>query len=165
MTTFDPLTAPLSHLFLRVDAALPSDPVLLAAAEHWLQRRGGKLMPARGEMKNLPTFILPHAFYANLAINGDQHWIVSAAGPAVRQLFAIRTDEPDEVPDKRMAVRLRRLFDLVAERSEPYSVMFEVPEPEGGKRLVEIYAAPLSASEKAERQIFAVVNSRIEAMR
>jgi len=163
MTELDPLTDQLVHLFLRVDAAMPTDPVLREAAEFWMARRQGKIMPAHADMTDLPAILLPHVFYAHLAINGDQHWIVSEAGSLAKLVLGITGHEPDEVPDRRMAVRLRRLFELVARKAEPYSVMFEAPAAEGYRQLVEIYAAPLATPEALEHQMFAVINTRLEA--
>jgi hypothetical protein len=163
MSELDPLTEQQLHLFLRIDAAMPTDPVLRAAAEFWLEKRKGKLLPAGQDMAQLPQFIRPHVFEAHLAVNGDQHWITSGAGNLARHLLGIEGQEPGEVPDRRMAVRLRRLFDLVARTAEPYSVMFEVKEADGSRQLVEIYAAPLATPEKREHHVFAVLNSRAEA--
>lgn len=162
MTTLDSLTAALAHLFVRIDAARPTDPVLRAAADVWSEKRGAKVMPHRADMSELPAFILPHAFYAQLAINGDQRWLVSSAGSAARLSLALEGHDPQEAPDRRMAVRLRTLFDLVSRRGEPYAVMFEVPSGAGDRVLAEIYAAPLSTPEVTERQIFAVINQRGE---
>ena len=119
-------------------------------------------MPAHTDMASLPAFVLPHAFYAKLAINGDEHWIVSTAGSSAKLSLGLEGHEPQQVPDKRMAVRLRSLFDLVAQRAEPYSVMFELPAEDGAKLLVEIFAAPLTTPEPTERQVFAVLNYRPE---
>ena len=46
MTELDPLTEQQVHLFLRIDAAMPTDPVLRAAAEFWLEKRQGKVRPS-----------------------------------------------------------------------------------------------------------------------
>ena len=162
MTELDPLTGELSHLFLRVDAAMPADPVLRVAAEFWMAKRKGKIMPAHADMTDLPAIVLPHVFYAHLAINGDQHWIISQAGSLAKLVLGITGHEPDEVPDRRMAARLRRLFELVARKAEPYAVMFEAPAADG-RQLVEVYAAPLATPEALEHQMFAVLNTRLEA--
>ncbi len=63
-----------------------------------------------------------------------------------------------------MAARLRRLFDLVTERAEPYSAMFEVHDEIHPRQMVEIYAAPLAVPETSEATIMAVINTRREAM-
>ena len=80
MTELDPLTEQQVHLFLRIDAAMPTDPVLRAAAEFWLKKRQDKGRPSQEDMAQLPEFIRPHVFEAQLAINGDRRWIVSRAG-------------------------------------------------------------------------------------
>lgn len=163
MTEFDPLTEQQLHLFLRIDAAIPTDPVLRAAAELWQEERAGKIMPASGEMGNLPNFIRRHAFEADLAVNGDRRWIVSGAGTMARPSLGMQDERPGEISDKRVAVRLRHLFDLVSQRAEPYSVMFETEDAQGARQLVEVYAAPLATGERSEHRIFAVLNCRTEA--
>jgi hypothetical protein len=165
MSEFDPLTAPLAHLFTRIDAALPSDPVLAAAAEYWLAKRRNRLAPTHAEMITLPAFILPHVFEAHLMINGDRHWGLSMAGSSARSFLGIEGHDAVLRAEPRMAVRLRRLFDLVADKGEPHSASFDVEAGDGGKLLVEIYAAPLAVPEKAERAIFAVINGRREQVR
>ncbi|MCB1380623.1 MAG: PAS domain-containing protein [Alphaproteobacteria bacterium] len=163
MTELDPLSEAMVRLFLRIDAAQPTDPVLRAAAEFWQDRRGGKVMPDRDDLTELPAILLPHVFHAHLAINGSQHWLISLAGSFARELLGITGHEPAEAADKRMAVRLRHLFDLVAARAEPYSAMFEMADGDGRRHLVEIYAAPVQRPEQSEHLIFATANSRREA--
>jgi len=165
MTELDPLTEQEVHLFLRIDAAMPTDPVLRAAAEFWLKKRQGKVRPSEEDMTQLPQFIRPHVFEAHLAINGDRRWIVSRAGNVARLALGIEGHEPGEVADKRIAVRLRHLFDLVSHKDEPYSVMFEVKEDPGKPHLVEVYAAPLATPERPEHHVIAVLTRRTEAHR
>jgi len=165
MTTLDPLPEALVHLFLRVDAAQPTDPVLRAAWSFWQKQREALVMPAPDAMDGLPAFIRPHAFRAHLATNGSDHWIVSEAGTSAQLLLGLPDKTAAEAPDKRIAVRLRRLFDLVAEKEEPFSVMFELEDKSGHRLLVEILAAPLARAEKREHLIFAVINSRREERR
>jgi hypothetical protein len=162
MTTLDPLTVQFAHLFQRVDAASPTDPTLRAAATHWAEKRRGKLMPSREDMRDLPAFILPHVFFVHLAINGDARWLVSTAGSSARTALGLVGHEPQETPDKRMAARLRALCGLVSDRGEPYAVMFEMDDDNGKKQMVEIYAALLAVPEDVDKQIFAAMNSQVE---
>ena len=54
MSTLDPLTEPLVRLFLRVDAAIPTDPVLRAFSDFWQMKRGSKITPSEADMAALP---------------------------------------------------------------------------------------------------------------
>jgi hypothetical protein len=162
MTSFDRPDSALSTLFMRIDAARPTDAALQPAADLWSEKRKGKVMPAPGDFADMPPQIERHVFQAHLAINGDEHWIVTSAGEVAERLLQIEGDTPAEVPDKRMAVRLRRLFELVAERGEPYAVTCEASDNNDRKQLIEIYAAPLATAERKEHAIFGAINSRPE---
>ena len=165
MTTLDRLTEPLVRLFLRIDAAYPSDPVLRAASEFWHLKRAGKIAPSASEIGGCPVEILPYIFRVQLMSNGTKHWAVCRAGHVAGSVLQLTGGDPPEVGNKRVAVRLRRLFDIVAEKSEPYSAMFEIGEQAGRRELVEVFAAPVSDKEKNTHMIFAALNSRIEATR
>lgn len=163
MTVLDPLTEPLVRLFVRIDAAHPTDALLLRIADFWQDKRGGNLAPGQDEMNRLPVPLLSNAFAARLTSNGTHHWLACNPGAAARSILKVKDGEPIEASDKRNAVRLRRLFGLVAEKAEPYAAMFEMRERGGKTRLIEVFAAPLSGADKASHLIFAAVNSRIEA--
>lgn len=163
MSTLDPLTEPLVRLFLRVDAASPTDPVLRALSDFWLLKRGSKIVPGEADMTGVLPEISPYAFLARLTTNGTKQWLVSSAGHAAATILQLAGGQGPEVTDKRIAVRLRRLFDIVAEKVEPYSVMFEIDAQTGPRHLVEVFAAPLGNGEKGIHMIFAAVNSRTEA--
>lgn len=163
MSTLDPLTEPLVRLFLRLDAAVPTDPVLRAVSDFWHLKRGGKITPSEADMAGTPSEISPFAFLARLTTNGTRHWTVSAAGHAAAAIIQLTDGQAPEVSDKRIAVRLRRLFDIVAEKAEPYSAMFETDGQAGPRQLIEVFAAPLGNGEKGIHMIFAAVKSRTEA--
>jgi len=163
MSTLDPLTEPLVRLFLRVDAASPTDPVLRAFSDFWHLKRGSKITPSEADMTGTPPEISPFAFLARLTTNGTRHWTVSTAGHAAAAIIQLTGGQAPEVADKRTAVRLRRLFDIVAEKVEPYSAMFEIDGQTGSRELIEVFAAPLGNGEKGIHMIFAAVNSRTEA--
>lgn len=163
MTTLDPLTGPLVRLFLRVDAAIPTDPVLRAFSDFWHLKRGSKITPSEADMTGSPPEISRFAFFARLSTNGTRHWTVSAAGHAAAAVLQLTRGRELEVADKKIAVRLRRLFDIVAEKGEPYSAMFETDGQSGPRQLIEVFAAPLGNREKGIHMIFAAVNSRAEA--
>jgi hypothetical protein len=162
MSTLDALTEPLVRLFLRVDAASPTDPVLRALSDFWHLKRGSKITPSEADMMGSPREISPFAFFARLTTNGTRHWTVSTAGHAAAAIIQLTSGQAPAVADKKIAVRLRRLFDIVAEKVEPYSAMFEIDGQTGSRELIEVFAAPLGNREKGIHMIFAAVNSRTE---
>jgi len=163
MSTLAPLTEPLVRLFLRIDAAQPTDALLHAALKFWQAKRKGRIAPSQDEMRDIPHELSPFVFHAQLMSNGTRHWVASGAGHVAGSLLRLTDGDQPDVGDKRIAVRLRRLFDIVADKSEPYSAMFEISEPDRRRRLVEVLAAPLGDTERNTHLIFAALNSRIEA--
>ena len=161
MTTLDPLTEPLVRLFLRIDAAHPTNELLRCIADFWQTKRASKLAPEEGEMNELPDELLSNTFIARLTSNGTRHWLACNVGVTACSILHVKDEEPIEAADKRSAVRLRRLFDLVAEKYEPYSVMFDSIDQDGKAQLIEVFAAPLGSSEETTDQIFAAVSSRV----
>jgi ribose-phosphate pyrophosphokinase len=163
MTTLDPLTEPLVRLFLRIDAAHPTDLSLRAVFEFWRWKRADMIAPDESEISALPSELLPLVFHARLTINGGKNWSVLGVGSAAATLLGITEGDLAQAADKRAAVRLRRLFDIVAERTEPYSAMFEINSKDRGRQFVEVFAAPLRYGGKGTRMIFAAANGRVEA--
>ena len=163
MTTLDPLTEPLVRLFLRIDAASPTDPLLRALSEFWQLKRGSKIVPSEADMTGFSGDVSPYVFLARLTPNETGHWSVSGAGFVAAAVLQLKGGQELEIGDKRIAVRLRRLFDIVAEKVEPYSAMFEIDGQNGQRQLVEVFAAPLGNGEKGIHMVFAAINSRTEA--
>ncbi|MBI2719711.1 MAG: hypothetical protein HY245_04600 [Rhizobiales bacterium] len=161
MTTLAGLTGPLVRLFLRIDAAQPSDEVLRAASDFWHKQRRGRIMPLESEMAQLPGAIAPHTFTGRSTTNGSRQWILTNAGRDAAAILQIK----DEVGigNRRIAVRLRKLFDMVADKSEPISAMFELAGAGKKRQLVEIFVAPVTGAESNTHAVFGTVNSRMEA--
>jgi hypothetical protein len=137
--------------------------VLRALWDFWHLKRGSKIAPGEADMTGFPPEISPFAFLARLTVNGTRHWTVSGAGHAAVAVLQLTGGQEPEVTNMRIAVRLRRLFDIVAEKIEPYSAMFEIDKQTGQRQLVEVFAAPLGNGEKGIHMIFAAINSRTEA--
>jgi hypothetical protein len=163
MTTLEKLTPSLAQLFMRIDAASPTDELLHGVSDFWRQKRIGSVMPAEAQMADLPARFSPHVFFVRSMTNGSRHWHVTNAGAVARSLLRLTDERPPQVTDKKVAVRLRRLFELVTEKSEPHSAMFEIEGGEQRRQLVEVFAAPLHAHEADIHLIFAALNSRREA--
>jgi hypothetical protein len=66
MSALDSLAEPLVRLFLRVDAALPTDTVLRALSDFWPLKRGSKITPSYAGMPGTPSGIPPFAVIARL---------------------------------------------------------------------------------------------------
>jgi hypothetical protein len=165
MTTLAGLTGPLVRLFLRIDAAQPSDEVLRKASDIWQKLRRGRIMPLESEMADLPAEIAPHAFTGRSMTNGSRHWIVTQAGRDAAAILQIKDQAGLDIGNRRIAVRLRKLFDIVADKSEPVSAMFELGGRGKRRQLVEIFVAPVTGAESNTHAVFGTVNSRLEARR
>lgn len=165
MTTLAGLTGPLVRLFLRLDAAQPSDEVLRAASDFWQKQRRGRIMPLESEMAQLPGAVAPHAFAGRSMTNGSRHWIVTKAGRDAAAILQIKDRAGLDIGNRRIAVRLRKLFDMVADKSEPVSAMFELGGGGKKRQLVEIFVAPVTGAESNTHAVFGTVNSRMEAWR
>lgn len=162
MTTLDELPPHLAQLFLRIDAASPTDGLLREASELWMSKRVGQVMPSEAQMADLPAKLAAHAFLARAMTNGSRHWHVTQAGEVARSLLQLVDETPPENMDKRIAVRLRRLFELVAEKVEPHSAMFEVDGDTGNRQFFEVFAAPLAGDESEVDIMFAAITAGSE---
>ena len=165
MTTLAGLTGPLVRLFLRIDAAQPSDEVLRAASDLWQKQRRGRIMPLESEMAPLPGAIAPHAFAGRSMTNGSRQWILTKAGSDAAAILQIKDRTSLDIGNRRIAVRLRKLFDMVTDKSEPVSAMFELGGGGKSRQLVEIFVAPVTGAESNTHAVFGTVNSRMEARR
>jgi hypothetical protein len=165
MPDFEKLTPELSELFLRIDAAAPSDPVLRKAAELWQKSRGHRILPQAFILEELPAFIRPHAFLAQLNVNGGRHWEFSDAGSSAHVSLGTKAGRLAGIADMMLSRRLEVILDLVEQKGEPYAAMFEVQSGRGKRQLCEIYAAPLPPGANGGPRALGVLNSRTEAMR
>ncbi len=165
MSEFEKIKPGLSELFLRLDAAAPSDPVLKAAAETWAEHRGSALLPGMSLLQDLPGFIRPHAFLARILADGRREWMFTDAGASARVSLGSASGPVKEMAEPALARRLMALFDLVAQKGEPCSGMFELQSEGKQPRLCEVYAAPVAPPREGEAAILAVLNWRTEAMK
>ena len=153
------------RLFLRIDAAQPSDEMLRKASDFWHELRRGRVMPPESELGELPAAIAPHVFTGRSMTNGSRHWIVTQAGRNAARILQIKGGDSLDIGNRRIAVRLRKLFDMVADKSEPVSAMFELGGVGKKRQLVEIFVAPVTGAESNTHAVFGTVNSRMEARR
>jgi hypothetical protein len=165
MSKFEKLSPELADLFLRIDAAEPTDPVLRAAADLWRERRGSALLQGLSLINDLPAFVRPHAFLARMALDGGKKWTFSDAGASARASLGQQAGCVMDAAEPALAHRLEVLFGLVAEKDEPCAAMFELQAPGDRRHLCEVYAAPVAARDGTETELIAVLNWRKEAMR
>ncbi|MFM8746886.1 MAG: hypothetical protein ACKOED_09510 [Aestuariivirga sp.] len=165
MPDFEKMTPELSRLFIRLDAAAPADPVLQAAAGLWRERRGGALYPPERLIDDLPAFARPHALLARMSLNGTKDWMFAGAGASAAISLGGASGRVADAVNTELGRRLSALFDLVANKGEPYAASFELESPGGEKRWCEAYAAPLLAAHGGEPAILAVLNWRAGAKR
>jgi hypothetical protein len=164
MPDFEKMTPELSHLFLRIDAAGPTDPTLVAAADLWRARRGSDICPRESLWRELPSSIHSHAFLVHKAPDGTLEWIFLEAGSSASLIMGGDAGTITKVTEPELAIRLHALFDLVERKGEPYAAMFELAPSAGHRRLCEVYAAPLLAQEPRVSAQLAVLSWREEAM-
>ena len=165
MSEFEKIKPELSNLFLRIDAAAPTDPVLQAAAKAWREGRRHALFPGISLFKDMPAFIHAHIFLARIMVNGQREWVFSDAGASARVSLGAQSGRLKDVADPALTQRLEALFNLVAQKEEPCSGMFELQEHSGRPMLYEVYAAPLTPPQDGETALLAVINWRSEATR
>ncbi len=164
MSEFEKIRPELSNLFLRLDAAMPTDAVLQAAAKLWRQRRGDAQLPGISLLQHLPNLIRPHVFLARIMVDGQREWVFSDAGASARASLGTQAGRLRDAAEPALAHRLEGLFDLVAEKGEPCAGMFELQGETGRPRLCEVYAAPLAPPHAGETALLAVLNCRTEAI-
>jgi hypothetical protein len=164
MTTLAPPPPHLARLFSRLDSADASDPLLRLELEFWRDKRGSRLMPTAADLALGPDSIAAHAFMFRRSSETNE-WEATGAGPEAVIILGLAS--PDKRLSKllapRIAARLRRVFDAVAETAEPLSAAFELRVKPGRRRWIEFLAAPLSRDGRHVDGIYGGVTSRLEA--
>jgi hypothetical protein len=135
-------TDPVSRrLFQEVDLApLPRHRPIVLALDHWRRRRGRSLAPAAAVVScgQFPE-VAERSIVAE-PMGSGRDFSLGGNGSAARHALgdpggSVRLGE---VPARRLAVRLRRLFALSGARGEPIDVHFSE-----GNRSYELLAAPV----------------------
>jgi hypothetical protein len=161
MTTLSYLPTRISRLFARVDAAGATGREPKLALAFWRKHRDGSVFPSKQVLAKLPESIAGHSFLVTRLEGRPRNWNLAEIGPmAAAWLEPNRTAQGLlKLKDRRMAVRLRRLFDLVAEMGEPLSALF--PASLGGEKVeVEVVAAPWSSNQVKVDGIFGCITTR-----
>ncbi len=148
MTTMAEMNPAMRRLFRRVDSApQPRTQSLAELLEFWLSIRGDHVAPSIDAVGDLGkrSFVASSFVFAR-ADDGSQDFLLRSGVAGVRPLLG---DVPigmslSEAPLRRGSVRLRRLFQMVGQSSEPVLAEFDTEGPEGEKLAVELLIAPLS---------------------
>lgn len=164
MTTLAPPPPHLARLFNRIDAADASDPLLKLELDFWRGKRGNRLMPTAADLAPGPASIAAHIFMFRRSGETNE-WEATGAGPEAAILLGLAS--PDKRLSKllapRIAARLRRLFETVAETAEPLAATFELRVKPGRRQWIEVLAAPLSLDGRHVDGIYGGITSRPEA--
>jgi hypothetical protein len=156
VTTLSLLPGPLKRLFSRFDAGGTSERSLEMALDHWRIKRGNRLYPtvADIDVDELGVFS-SHVFMFERS--GKSDWRLRFAGDAAKPMLQPKGGEPtlSTLANRRIAARLRLLFDWAKETGEAVSASFISPDQSG-----EILVAPLSTDGNEVRAIFGSIVSR-----
>ncbi|MGZ8348100.1 MAG: hypothetical protein ACXWUP_13410 [Allosphingosinicella sp.] len=129
------------RLFQTVDLApLPQHRAIVQSLDAWRERRDGEAAPRADEMVQDDTREVSNHSFLLERKPGGAGLAISRVGPVAARAIGrgVAAGELAKVVRPRLAVRVRRLFDLVLERGEPIDVRFS----EAG-RSFELLAAPL----------------------
>jgi len=156
VTTLSLLPGPLKRLFSRIDAAGTRERGLELALDHWRVKRGDLLFPRLSEM-DVPQLgpLASHVFIFQRRAKAD--WSLQFAGDSAKKILGVPGYEPglSTLENRRVAARLRLLFEWVGDTGEAVSASFISPDQSG-----EILAAPLSTGGNKADAIFGGIVSR-----
>ncbi|HLC09455.1 MAG TPA: PAS domain-containing protein [Methyloceanibacter sp.] len=156
MTTLALLPGPLKRLFSRFDAAGTRDHALELALDHWRVRRGDRLLPRMSDMDVAQLGPLAsHVFVFQRGAKAD--WSLQLVGDSAKRILGPPAHEPalSTLENRRVAARLRLIFEWVSNTGEAVSASFISPDQSG-----EILAAPLGTDGKKVDAIFGGIVSR-----
>jgi hypothetical protein len=150
VTTLSLLPGPLKRLFSRIDAAGTRDRILELALDHWRVKRGDRLWPRLSDMGVAELGPLAsHVFVFQRTDKED--WSLQFVGDTAKAILGAKAQKPalSTLENRRVAARLRLIFDWVADTGEAVSASFISPDQTG-----EILAAPLGTDGQKVDAIF-----------
>jgi hypothetical protein len=156
VTTLSLLPGPLKRLFSRIDAAGTRDRTLELALDHWRVKRGDRLWPGLSDMGVAELGPLSSQVFV-FQRGGKADWSLQFAGDFAKTILGVPTHKPalSTLENRRVAARLRMIFDWVADTGEAVSASFISPDQSG-----EILAAPLGTDGQKVDAIFGGIASR-----
>jgi ribose-phosphate pyrophosphokinase len=143
MTTLALSSAPLRRLFDRLDfAPRPRESALVAALESWSVIRNGRIAPAYP----LPSESLGVATQVFIEAERQRDYVLKQAGSDTTPLLGPIKEGAllSAVPNRRSAVRLRRLIELVVSKGEPLFASFSMKPFHQPPAIVDLIAAPIA---------------------
>lgn len=156
MTTLSLLPGPLRRLFSRIDAAGTRDRTLELALDHWRVKRRDRLWPMLSDMGAAELGPLAsHVFIFQR--DGKADWSLQFAGDSAKKILGLPAHKPalSTLENRRVAARLRLIFEWVGDTGEAVSASFISSDQSG-----EILAAPLGTDGKKVNAIFGGIVSR-----
>jgi ribose-phosphate pyrophosphokinase len=158
MTTMALTQPPLRRLFERLDfAPAPKHEALNLILETWENARKGVVAPSLSAMalQNAPQ--IAEKIFAYRFVEGARDYLLSEGEQAAAAMLgSCGTNAPlSQSPDKREAVRLRRLFDEVRRVGEPVLAEFTIVQEGRHRAVIELLAAPLSEDGKTIDSVLA----------
>ena len=143
MTTLALSSAPLRRLFDRLDfAPRPREPALAAELEFWSVMRKGRIAPAFP----LPRESLGVASLVFTEAELPRDYVLRQAGRETTPLLGLVNEGAllSAAPNRRSAVRLRRLIELVISKGEPLFASFSTKPLHEPPATVDLIAAPIA---------------------
>jgi ribose-phosphate pyrophosphokinase len=155
MTTLAISPPPLRRLFRRIDfAPQPRSEHLARLLEYWRESRGERIAPRREDINKAEIGDASTQMFIYEAERPRDYTLAMGRQAAGAVLEAAEVGEGlTQAKNRRVAVRLRRLFDCVGEAGEPVVAEFALPGKEEGA-FVEVLAAPLGAQASGKTAIF-----------
>jgi hypothetical protein len=154
----------LVRLFNRIDAADASSELLHLALVFWRGKRGEHVLPTEADVAPAPAPIMAGTFLFRRSSAKAREWDIVEMGSKAAALLGLpsRDHRLSKLMEPRIAVRLRRLFEIATESAEPAAAMFETHDKTGHREWIEILAAPLSTNAINVDGIFGGITSRLE---
>jgi hypothetical protein len=159
VTTLSLLPGPLKRFFAKIDAAATSDRSLKLALDHWRSKRGNRVLPKLSDMDMQQFGPLASKLFLFERCDEDD-WALRFAGKDVETLLEPRSADAklSALGNRRLAVRLRHLFQLVAQTAEIISATYIAHDQSG-----EILVAPLSTDGNKVGAVFGGIVARLGA--
>jgi hypothetical protein len=156
VTTLSLLPGPLRRLFSRIDAAGTRDRTLELALDHWRVKRGDRLWPRLADIDVAQLGPLASHVFVFQRV-GKADWRLQFAGESAKRILGPPAHKPtlSILENRRVAARLRLIFEWVGDTGEAVSASFVSPDESG-----EILAAPLGTDGKKVEAIFGGIVSR-----
>jgi ribose-phosphate pyrophosphokinase len=158
MTTMATSSAPLRRLFDRLDSGgEPLERGLRETYECWKGLRAGDIAPQIDAPQLEP--LAPSAFICRRVAAG-RDYVIERNSETLARLLGGPTDRLATAPDRKEAVRLRRLFESVLQAGEHVVAQFSFTSA-GGTAVAEVLAAPVIGRSGTQDSVLGAVSLRL----